>query len=65
MGGPARKLGGLRKSAINGPPQKLMIGNRPVFVCCKGCLAEAKAHPDQTLAALDKLMARVRAAAKK
>jgi hypothetical protein len=50
---------------INGPPQKLMVGNRPVFVCCKGCLAEAQAHPDQTLAAVDKLMARVKASSKK
>src|SRR5262249_23085297 len=45
---------------INGPPQKLVLGNRPVFVCCKGCLAEAKAHPDQTLVALDKLIARMK-----
>jgi hypothetical protein len=42
-----------------------MLANRPVFVCCKGCLVGAKAHPDQTLAALDKLMARVKAGAKK
>jgi hypothetical protein len=50
---------------ISGPPLKLMIGNRPAFFCCKGCLAEAKAHPEQTLATLDKLLARVKATPKK
>jgi hypothetical protein len=38
----------------------LIINGKPVFFCCKGCLAEAKAHPEQTLAAFEKLMAQVR-----
>jgi uncharacterized protein (TIGR02231 family) len=46
---------------INGPPFKMMIKNRPVFVCCKGCQAEAKAHPDKALTMLDQLMARLKA----
>src|SRR5262249_44064097 len=40
---------------ISGPPFKMMIKDRPVFFCCKGCESEAKAHPDQTLAAFEKL----------
>jgi hypothetical protein len=50
---------------VNGPPLKLMIKDRPVFFCCKGCMAEARAHPDQTLVALDKLLNRVKAVAAK
>jgi uncharacterized protein (TIGR02231 family) len=50
---------------VNGPPLKLMIKDRPVFFCCKGCMAEARAHPDQTLVALDKLLNRVKAIAAK
>jgi uncharacterized protein (TIGR02231 family) len=46
---------------MTGAPQKVMVKGRPVFVCCKGCAAEARAHPDEALASLDKLMARVRA----
>jgi uncharacterized protein (TIGR02231 family) len=43
---------------ISGPPHKMVIKGQPVFFCCKGCEAEAKAHPDQTLAAFEKLMSR-------
>jgi hypothetical protein len=50
---------------INGPPHKMVIKDQPVFVCCKGCLAEGRAHPDQTLAAWEKLVARVKAVAAK
>lgn len=39
-----------------GPIHKVMLKDKPVFVCCKGCIAEAKAHPDETLAQLQKLM---------
>jgi uncharacterized protein (TIGR02231 family) len=45
---------------ISGPPHKLMVKGQPVFVCCKGCLAEANAHPDQALAAQEKLLARMK-----
>jgi len=50
---------------ISGPPHKLMIKDQPVFVCCKGCLGEARAHPDQALAAFEKLMLRVKTTAVK
>jgi uncharacterized protein (TIGR02231 family) len=42
-----------------GPIFKEMIKGQPVFLCCKGCVAEARAHPDETLAQLQKLMARM------
>jgi uncharacterized protein (TIGR02231 family) len=46
---------------VNGPPIKVMIKGQPVLVCCRGCEAEAKAQPDQTLARWERLMARMRA----
>jgi uncharacterized protein (TIGR02231 family) len=45
---------------ISGPPHKLTVKGQPMFVCCKGCLAEARAHPDQTLTDFQKLMARMK-----
>jgi uncharacterized protein (TIGR02231 family) len=42
-----------------GPIFKEMVKGQPVFLCCKGCVAEARAHPDETLAQLQKLMARM------
>jgi uncharacterized protein (TIGR02231 family) len=44
-----------------GPIRKVMVKNQPVFVCCKGCEEEAKAHPDDTLLQLQRLMQRVNA----
>jgi uncharacterized protein (TIGR02231 family) len=41
-----------------GPILKVVIKGQPVFLCCKGCLAEARAHPDETLAQFQQLMAR-------
>ncbi len=41
-----------------GPPIKLDIKGRPVFVCCKGCKKEAEADPDKTLATLAELKAK-------
>jgi hypothetical protein len=38
-----------------GPPIKLDVKGRTVFVCCKGCQRPALADPDKTLAQLDKL----------
>ena len=43
-----------------GPIYKEMVKGQPVFLCCKGCVAEARAHPDETLAMLQKLMARMK-----
>jgi hypothetical protein len=42
-----------------GPIYKVVIKSQPVFLCCKGCVAEARIHPDQTLALLQKLRARM------
>ena len=42
-----------------GPILKEVIKGQPVFLCCKGCVAEARAHPDEALAQFQKLMARM------
>src|SRR5206468_6925988 len=42
-----------------GPIHKVMIKDQPVFLCCKGCVAEAKVHPEDTLAQFQKLMSRM------
>jgi hypothetical protein len=42
-----------------GPILKVNVKGQPVFVCCKGCEAEAKAHPDETLLQFQQLMKRV------
>jgi hypothetical protein len=42
-----------------GPIYKVTIKGQPVFLCCKGCVAEANSHPEQTLAQLQKLRARM------
>jgi uncharacterized protein (TIGR02231 family) len=44
-----------------GPILKVNVKGQPVFVCCKGCEAEAKAHPDETLLQFQQLMKRVSA----
>ena len=41
----------------SGPIYKVMIKGQAVFLCCKGCEAEAKAHPDETLVKFQQLMA--------
>lgn len=38
-----------------GTPIKLMIKDKPVFLCCKGCEKEALAEPDATLEKVDRL----------
>jgi hypothetical protein len=40
-----------------GTPFKVEIEGQPVFLCCDGCEEEARAHPDQTLAAVRRLKA--------
>jgi hypothetical protein len=41
-----------------GVPVMVQIKGRKVFLCCKGCKAEALEDPDQTLAQVDRLKAR-------
>jgi hypothetical protein len=43
-----------------GEPYKVMIKGQPVFLCCDGCEAKARANPDKTLAAVKKLKAKAR-----
>lgn len=38
-----------------GSPIRLDIGGKPVFVCCKGCVAKAQADPSSTLAKVEEL----------
>ena len=46
---PSNRLGSM------GPPCKVFLRNQPVFLCCKGCRAEALAHPDEMLNRLAQL----------
>ena len=41
-----------------GVPIKVMVKDQPVFVCCKGCVQEAQADPDKTLATVKELKAK-------
>jgi Cu(I)/Ag(I) efflux system membrane fusion protein len=38
-----------------GVPVKVTVKGRPVFLCCKGCKADALEDPDRTLAAVERL----------
>jgi uncharacterized protein (TIGR02231 family) len=40
-----------------GPIFKEMVKGQPVFLCCQTCVKRARSHPDETLAALQKMMA--------
>jgi Cu(I)/Ag(I) efflux system membrane fusion protein len=51
-------LQGSRLGSMGSPVQVLLNG-RPVFLCCKGCEKEARAHPDQTLVKVAALKTRV------
>jgi hypothetical protein len=42
-----------------GPILKVVINDQSVFLCCRGCVAEARAHPDQTMAGLLRLRAKL------
>lgn len=44
---------------VMGPPVKLMVGNEPVFLCCAGCKRRALANPNQTLAIVADLRAKM------
>lgn len=48
---------------VMGAPVKLTVGNQPVFLCCAGCKRKALANPDQTLAIVANLKAKVAEAA--
>jgi uncharacterized protein (TIGR02231 family) len=48
-----------------GPVLKVMCKGTPVFLCCKGCEAEARANPDQALVMLEKLRVKMRSSVKK
>ena len=39
-----------------GAPVKVMIKDKPVFLCCKMCQAKATANPDKTLATVADLV---------
>lgn len=41
-----------------GTPMKLMIQDKPVFLCCKGCRRKALAKPEATLAKVEELKAK-------
>lgn len=45
-----------------GTPIKVMVKGQPAWVCCGGCQDQATQHPDQTLAKLQQIIARVKAA---
>ena len=48
-----------------GVPLKVMVKDQPVFLCCKGCQRKALADPDKTLAKVEDLKAKVKAANEK
>ena len=41
-----------------GTPIKLMIKDKPVFICCGGCKKKAEADADKTLAKVEELKER-------
>ena len=38
-----------------GKPFKVLIDEKPMFLCCEGCKEEALAHPIETLAKVEQL----------
>jgi Cu(I)/Ag(I) efflux system membrane fusion protein len=44
-----------------GPPVKVELQGQVVFLCCDGCEGDARAHPNETLAAARRLRAAARA----
>jgi multidrug efflux pump subunit AcrA (membrane-fusion protein) len=43
---------------LMGPPVKVVLQGRPVFLCCASCEDKAKANPQQTLARAEELRAK-------
>jgi Cu(I)/Ag(I) efflux system membrane fusion protein len=48
---PSNRLGSM------GVPVKVMLTGQPVFLCCEGCVREAKIHAEQTLGKVKELKA--------
>jgi Cu(I)/Ag(I) efflux system membrane fusion protein len=44
-----------------GKPFKVLLKGKRVFLCCDGCVDDARADPDQTLATVEKLKAKAKA----
>jgi RND family efflux transporter MFP subunit len=44
-----------------GTPVKVVIQGKPVFLCCPSCEEEANAHPEQSLATVEKLRTKAKA----
>jgi Cu(I)/Ag(I) efflux system membrane fusion protein len=55
----AQRLCPVLKSRLGsmGRPIKLLLNGQPVFLCCKGCEAEARANPEKTLNTVRELKA--------
>jgi hypothetical protein len=58
--GPAARYGGQRKCPVTGEelgsmgePVAASLGERVVYVCCRGCVKRAEADPAKTLAAVE------------
>jgi multidrug efflux pump subunit AcrA (membrane-fusion protein) len=47
-----------RRLGAMGTPVKVMLKGQPIFLCCKGCEEEAKAHEERTLDKVRELKAR-------
>jgi hypothetical protein len=43
-----------------GVPVKILIQDQPVFLCCKGCIEQARKTPEQTLARVKELQAKAK-----
>lgn len=44
-----------------GPPLKLILNERSVWICCSGCAKKARANPPKTIAHAEALRAKVAA----
>jgi hypothetical protein len=54
----AQKLCPIQKTRLGGRmgvPVKVMLKGKPVFLCCKGCVEDAKDNPDRTLETVERL----------
>jgi hypothetical protein len=47
-----------KRLGLMGTPVKVVLKGQPVFLCCEGCEAEAKAHEERTLGKVKELKAR-------
>ncbi len=48
-----------------GPPVKVMVKDKPVFICCDSCKKAVQADPDKTLAKVEELKAKKKAETEK